>query len=121
MASDDRKLLTFTGLTGRDGSTPSEIAIPPTRCKEALNVDFYRAAFARKRPGSSAVFNDTTGEAFKGCLYPVRARLIRADGSVVEKQGCRSQLGWTRVASETVSLLISATVGGSPAVAVAGH
>ncbi len=38
-----------------------------------------------------------------GCLYPVRVRLLRADGSVLEKAGCRSSKGWTRVAGALVA------------------
>ena len=37
---------------------------------------------------------------FFGCLSPVRARLIRSDGSLVEKFGCRSFQGWASVASQ---------------------
>lgn len=40
---------------------------------------------------------------FKGCLYPVRARLIRDDGAILEKNGCRSDHGWTKTASALVS------------------
>lgn len=40
--------------------------------------------------------------AFEGCLSPVRVRLIRADGAVLEKQGCRSVEGWPKAASEVV-------------------
>ncbi len=61
--------------------------------------------------------------AFQGCLSPVRVRLVRADKSVVEKQGCRSDTGWPRVASDTVSQVITAAIYGeekpeAPAVAV---
>jgi hypothetical protein len=78
-------------------------------------------AYARERLNELAnAMQDSGGaaDAFRGCLYPVRARLVRTDGSVVEKQGCRAQTGWPRAASETISLLISATLGGSPAVVV---
>lgn len=38
-----------------------------------------------------------------GCLYPVRIRLLRADGGVVEKAGCRSSRGWVKDASALVA------------------
>jgi hypothetical protein len=41
--------------------------------------------------------------AFTGCLYPIRARLIRSDGSVLERQGCRDNSGWPVVVSRMVS------------------
>ncbi len=43
---------------------------------------------------------------FHGCLYPVRVSLIRADGVLIERQGCRGQLGWPRIASEISNHLI---------------
>lgn len=73
MAAQNRKELVITGLRGRDGSTPSEIAIPAHKAKEMENVDLYRSVFARKRGGASAVFSSTTGEAFTDQL----ASLIR--------------------------------------------
>lgn len=54
-----------------------------------------------------------------GCLYPVRARLIRADGSFVEKQGCRSIHGWTTVMSLGASRLMTAAYRPSLAPAIA--
>ena len=38
-----------------------------------------------------------------GCLYPVRIRLLRADGGVIEKSGCRSSRGWVKDASALVA------------------
>jgi hypothetical protein len=38
-----------------------------------------------------------------GCLYPVRVRLLRGDGGVVEKGGCRSSRGWVKMASSLVA------------------
>lgn len=39
----------------------------------------------------------------KGCLYPIRARLIRSDGILVERNDCRGGAEWTRIASLLVS------------------
>jgi hypothetical protein len=33
-------------------------------------------------------------QSWYGCLYPVRVRLIREDGSLTDKYGCRGQDGW---------------------------
>jgi hypothetical protein len=40
------------------------------------------------------------------CLSPIRVRLIRADGSILDRQGCRGQGAWPAFASHTVSTLI---------------
>lgn len=54
------------------------------------------------------------GATFKGCMSPVRVRLVRADGGLVEKQGCRSEIGWARAVSETFNVFVSAAVHGYP-------
>jgi hypothetical protein len=43
---------------------------------------------------------------FSGCLLPIRVRLVRADQSVFERDGCRSDSGWPGVASRLVSKLV---------------
>ena len=51
-------------------------------------------------------------ENFRGCLSPLRVRMIHADGAVTEKQGCRGQTGWSKAASESVNTFISAALYG---------
>jgi hypothetical protein len=51
------------------------------------------------------------GETYRGCLYPIRVRLVRSDGSLVEKQGCRAASAWGRTASESVHYFISSALG----------
>ncbi|HLE01768.1 MAG TPA: hypothetical protein VJB59_16015 [Bdellovibrionota bacterium] len=46
---------------------------------------------------------------FFGCLSPIRARLVRADGSVLERHGCRDTAGWPVTLSQLVSRSIAAT------------
>jgi hypothetical protein len=50
---------------------------------------------------------------FHGCMSPVRVRLVRADGGIFERQGCRSELGWSRAVSEAVSSFVSASLHGA--------
>ena len=52
---------------------------------------------------------------FHGCLSPVRVKLIRSDGALVERQACRGQSGWPKVASEVVNHLIESSVGSAEA------
>lgn len=70
---------------------------------------------ARQRLAHMATSLQGADQTFKGCLSPLRVRLIRADGAVLEKQGCRGQSGWAKGASEAVSHFISASLYGLPA------
>jgi hypothetical protein len=47
---------------------------------------------------------------FSGCLSPVRVRLIRADGSLLDKYGCRGQAGWAQAVSDSVNYFLMASV-----------
>lgn len=48
---------------------------------------------------------------FTGCLYPIRARLVRADGTVLERTGCRANTGWPVAVSRVLlSVVETATV-----------
>lgn len=40
---------------------------------------------------------------FSECMYPVRVRLVRADGTVLQKEGCRSPKGWPALVSQSAS------------------
>ncbi len=42
------------------------------------------------------------------CSSMVRVRIVRVDQSIQEKKGCRSPIGWQRIASEVVSDLLTA-------------
>jgi hypothetical protein len=44
---------------------------------------------------------------YAGCSYPIRVRLVRPDGSVLDKEGCREQSKWSKTASETVDYFIT--------------
>lgn len=65
---------------------------------------------ARNQLNALALAAQGGDDPFQGCLSPVRLRLIRADGAVVEKQGCRGQKGWPKTASEGVSRFIAAAI-----------
>ena len=60
------------------------------------------------RAGLSEIGSQMTSDSrtFGGCLYPVRARLVRLDGSILEKQGCRSPAGWPNSVSRAVVLFL---------------
>lgn len=58
----------------------------------ANQVRIDLAAFARMI--EQAPLDEKAG----ACLYPLRARVMRADGAILEKTGCRGNGGWTRTA-----------------------
>jgi hypothetical protein len=62
---------------------------------QTLSVDAARESLAKLNTALQAKESP-----FHGCLSPVRVKLIRSDGVLVERQGCRGQPGWPRVASE---------------------
>src|SRR3990167_4162445 len=87
MAERQENPIVFTGMRGRDGSTTSVIEIQKHKFLQAVNVDGYRAAFARKRGGSDAVFASTTSEAFTGVLSTLLSHIPGADPTARELWG----------------------------------
>jgi hypothetical protein len=67
---------------------------------------------ARELLANLAVSLQGAEGAFRGCLSPVRVRLIRADGILVEKQGCRGQNGWSHIASQSADRFLTAALYG---------
>jgi hypothetical protein len=66
------------------------------------------AAFLRTELAELASTVQNAGEPiFRGCLYPVRIRMVREDGALLERQGCRSSSGWARNVSESVSRFLA--------------
>lgn len=51
-------------------------------------------------------FEDTPVAA-TGCAFPVRMKLIRTNGGVLEKVGCRGSAAWTKTASEAASRFLA--------------
>jgi hypothetical protein len=62
---------------------------------------------AREKLGNLAAAMEEDKSTYRGCMYPIRVRLIRADGGVLDKAGCRGQSGWSKSASETVDFFFS--------------
>lgn len=75
---------------------------------KGLSSDFARERM-RYLAGAVLSGNDP---AFKGCLSPVRVRLIRDDGTFIEKTGCRSESGWSKIASDMVEYFMTAKLRG---------
>jgi hypothetical protein len=62
---------------------------------------------AREKLSDLATAMAEDSSAYQGCMYPIRVRLIRSDGSVLDKEGCREQSKWSKTASETVDYFIA--------------
>jgi hypothetical protein len=114
---------------GLDGHAPlldavrglaSENALPDGKNAEAKIQKGISVEAARERLSFLARALTEGAQFFQGCLNPVRVRLIRQDGSIFERSGCRGQVGWSRSASEAVSDFLTAAIYGSgPSGAVA--
>lgn len=87
MSARQRQSLTVTSIVGRDGSTSSDLAIPPHRAKEVLNCDFYRASIGRKRSGCKSVFSETSSEAFTGQICALGSYIPGADPTAAQLWG----------------------------------
>jgi hypothetical protein len=70
-----------------------------------LSTEAARADFARLH---TALQSDESG--VHGCLSPIKVKLLRADGALVERQACRTQPGWPRVAHEIANHWIELAV-----------
>ena len=84
MANTQESPVVLTQMRGRDGSTTNALEIPPSKFREAVNVDTYRTGFARKRGGSANIFSTTTSEAFTGVISAVIRHVPGADPTAAE-------------------------------------
>ncbi len=80
-----------------DPSSSTTISLHP---KEAREYFKYLAGKLESAPAA-----ESTAKA--GCASTVRVRLVRSDGSVMEKRACRSAEGWPHVASTAVDFFLS--------------
>jgi hypothetical protein len=81
---------------------------PEVRNRVLASSHAISAESARDSLGVLASVIQSSDPEFQGCLYPLRVRMIRADGSLLEKQGCRATVGWPRLVSKKVDEWIAA-------------
>jgi hypothetical protein len=62
---------------------------------------------ARDKLANLATAMQEDSSSFRGCMYPIRVRLVRADGEILDKTGCRDQSRWAKTASETVDFFVA--------------
>lgn len=90
--------------TSAPASVPPPTSVPSFRNMTSDEARAQLAYMANALQGAQAPF--------RGCMSPVRVRMVRANGSILEKQGCRSEQGWSRAVSETVSAFVDASTNG---------
>lgn len=87
---------------------PGQVLNPHANFRVPLGV--AREALAQLEKGIKE-----GNEPFFGCTSPVSLKLIKANGAIVEKQGCRSDRGWPKLASQLTSDWLKITAQGSAA------
>lgn len=100
-------------------SVPMSARVPASALGKAVGKRQMSAQEARELLGNLNIALQGAAAPFKGCMSPVRVRLVRADGALTERQGCRSEIGWARAISETVNIFVGASVHGYPPEALA--
>ena len=100
-------------VTAKDSGEP-EIILPDAWRQDATSLARKPASHgttaeeSRAKIGALAASMEEDDAGFHGCLAPVHVRLVRQDGYVVDKQGCRDQSHWAKAASEAVDYFLSA-------------
>lgn len=111
-------------VSAKENWAQIEVVPPPKVFPDALTVNGRTLASAPTTGMSgeaareqlahlASVLQENEGS-FAGCLLAVRVRLVRNDGSVVEKSGCRVQSAWSRTISEAASQFVTASLYGTP-------
>jgi hypothetical protein len=87
---------------------------PTARTRGLASATGLTAEQARDRLARLAAALATGETSFAGCDAPVRVRLVRQDGAIVEQQGCRGLSGWPREAGDLVATLLQDHWGSRP-------
>ena len=105
------------GAPVKEEVVPAKLAKEETEHKgqperHAASVPGLSGPALREQIGALATSVQNAGEApFQGCLNPIRIRMIREDGALLERQGCRGSTGWSRTISQAVSGFMAAKYG----------
>lgn len=102
-------------VLARDASGKAQVSVTPDprgmnvvgRAPAEARAGVWTAEYARAQFAEMAAIMENDPTYSGPCMFPVRVRLVRQDGSVFEKSGCRSQQGWPGLVSRTVSQLVS--------------
>jgi len=91
--------------TGTGDSAPASGS--PARVDASYSIDLAREQLSQLASEIEGTDSDSDDAAFTQCLYPVRVRLTRTDGTQVERSGCRGLGSWEQKASEYSSQVLS--------------
>lgn len=75
-----------------------------------MSVEVARSRLADLSNALQGDEEDSPSHEFRGCLYPLRVKLVRQDGAILEKHGCRAREGWSMSVSQFASDLIAGAV-----------
>lgn len=100
------------GILPKNSAIPLNVRRPASGQNVGQNVGMT-GEVARNQLNLLASAIQSGDVSFQGCLSPLRVRMIRVDGGVIDKQGCRGNEGWPKVVGEAVSQFMAATVQGS--------
>jgi hypothetical protein len=109
-------------VTARGEGKDPEISFSPHVFQAEAGVQDFTTPVAKKSALTTQVVRERLGlvaaamttasqagdDRAPGCLSPVRVRLIKNDGGILEKHGCRSLTGWTFQAADAAADLIAA-------------
>jgi hypothetical protein len=83
--------------------SPSDIAAAALEGEGSVRKIWKSDELRTRLAAFAEAISDPNAPLASGCLYPVRVRLLKADGSVLEKAGCRTSKGWPKLASALVA------------------
>lgn len=111
-------------LTARDGDFARLAVTPPLPAEGArVNSREPQGAFVGSNLIAPAAVRESLAElaaavrsqpdqdqTFSGCLFPLRLKLIQADGVVTEKDGCRTLTGWPLAFARATDRVLTVSV-----------
>ena len=85
---------------------PGRPAPARARWREPISYGLARDSLTQL----AASLKESADPAFAGCLYPLRLKLVRANGTVTERNGCRNLEGWPVVLSQVTHQVLTASI-----------
>jgi len=100
---------TLSSVQGEEGeeSAPQAEAEKTQVLKVGTKMKMPVAAVRDELADIIDSFEDNANVATTGCAFPIRMKLIRQNGGVLEKWGCRGGAAWTKTASEAASRFLA--------------
>ncbi len=100
VARDEQAEISVTPAIGEFEKTPGPVVVQRSLASKQSRT--LSSEKVRMQLDYLAAAAEAPQQAVPGCLSPVKVRLVRADGTVFERRGCRQNV-WSHVASRIVS------------------